>query len=143
MPNVRFIHASGARVHAPCGSRKRDLLERIFDCGTPCIRKVGETDLQDFIDSFADECDINRIIQRYAAGDVSVLQRVQGVYADYAGTPDNLTAALEVVKEVRDIYESADDAVKAAFPSLGEFLKNVQAMPADTVKKEVVENVDA
>lgn len=143
MANDRFIHATGARLHAPCGSRKRDLLERIYDRGTPCIRKVGETDLQDFIDSFADECDINRIVQRYAAGDVSVLQRVQGVYADYAGTPSDLTSAFEVVKEVRAIYESADDAVKAAFPSLGDFLKNVQVKPAETVKKEVVENVDA
>lgn len=143
MANVRYVHSTSTRVHAPCGSRKRDMLERVFDHGAPCIRKVGETDLQDFIDSFADECNINRIVQRYAAGDVSVLQRVQGVYADYSGAPDNLTTAFEIVKNVRDIYDSADDAVKAAFPSLGEFLNNLQVMSAEDHKQEVNDNGNA
>ena len=143
MSNARFVHATGSRVYAPCGCHKRDLLERVYDGGAPCIRKVGETDLQSFIESFADECDINRIVQRYAAGDVSVLQRVQGVYADYAGAPDNLTSAFEIVKNVREIYDSADDAVKAAFPSLGDFLNNLEVKPMEETKPEVNDNGNA
>lgn len=47
---------------------------------------TDKVDMQAYIDSFADECDIYSILKQYAkTGDVSLLNKRQGVYADISG----------------------------------------------------------
>lgn len=52
------------------------------DDGSMRLEKIGETNLYDYIQSFAQSVDINVIIKRFAAGDTSVLSQRQGMFFD-------------------------------------------------------------
>lgn len=133
--NERYVHRSPSR--RPCGSgeRKRPIYQRQCETGKEAtLVKVGESDLQDFIQSFADECDVSRIVQRYANGDSSVLQRVQGVYCDVVGVPTDLTTAFQTVSAARAYYETLPEAARRDFGSLGKFLDSVVTLPSDEDK---------
>ena len=110
----RYVHRCPNRRPCPAGDRKRPIYQRQCEMGKEAILvKVGESDLQDYIQSFADECDVNRIVQRYANGDTSVLQRLQGVYTDVAGVPQDLTTAFETVAAARAYYETLPEAARS------------------------------
>lgn len=133
--NERYVHRSPSR--RPCGSgeRKRPIYQRQCEAGKEAaLVKVGESDLQDYIQSFADECDVSRIVQRYANGDTSVLQRLQGVYCDVAGIPTDLTTAFQTVSAARAYYETLPEAARREFGSLGKFLDSVVTLPSDEDK---------
>lgn len=132
--NERYVHRSRTRVHCDSGERKRPIYQRECQPGKEAtLVKVGESDLQAYIQSFAEECDVNRIVQRYANGDTSVLQRVQGVYTDVVGVPHDLTTAFETVAAARAYYETLPEAARREFGSLGKFLDSIVTMP-DEVK---------
>lgn len=133
--NERYVHRSRSRRPCGAGERKRPIYQRQCEAGKEAtLVKVGESDLQDYIQSFADECDVNRIVQRYANGDTAVLQRVQGVYTDVAGVPTDLTTAFETVSAARAYYESLPQAARREFGSLGKFLDSIVTMPSDEDK---------
>ena len=124
--NERYVHRSHNRRPCCSGERKRPIYQRQCEVGKEAILvKVGESDLQDYIQSFAEECDVNRIVQRYANGDTSVLQRLQGVYTDVAGVPTDLTTAFETVAAARAYYETLPEAARREFGSLGKFLDSI------------------
>lgn len=128
----RYVHRCTARRPCPAGERKRPIYQRQCETGKEAILvKVGESDLQDYIQSFADECDVNRIVQRYANGDTSVLQRLQGVYSDVAGVPTDLTTAFQTVSAARAYYETLPEAARREFGSLGKFLDSIVTMPEE------------
>lgn len=137
----RYVHRSRSRRSCCPGERKRPIYQRQCEAGKePTLVKVGETDLQDYIQSFADECDVTRIVQRYANGDTSVLQRVQGVYCDVSGVPTDLTTAFETVSAARAYYESLPEAARREFGSLGKFLDSIVTVaPGDDMLQNSVE----
>lgn len=133
--NERYVHRSPSR--RPCGSgeRKRPIYQRQCEAGKEAtLVKVGESDLQDYIQSFADECDVSRIVQRYANGDASVLQRLQGVYCDVTGVPTDLTTAFQTVSAARAYYETLPEAARREFGSLGKFLDSIVTLPPEEDK---------
>lgn len=139
--NERYVHRSRSRRPCSSGERKRSIYQRQCENGkTPKLVKVGETDLQDYIQSFADECDVSRIVQRYANGDSSVLQRMQGVYCDVTGVPTDLTTAFQTVSAARAYYETLPEVARREFGSLGKFLDSIVTLPPDedkpTTRKE-------
>jgi hypothetical protein len=126
--NDRYIHRNACRRPCPSGARRQPVYKRVTDARGERLEKVGETDVQDLIDSYADEVDINRIIRRYTAGDTSVLQRVQSMYFDACGAPCSLTEAFETVSAARSYYESLPQAVKREFNGLGGFLSAIRTV---------------
>lgn len=143
--NDRYVHSRAFRHPCPTGERKRPIFQRKCEVGkAPTLVKVGETDIQDYIQSFADECDVNRIVERYINGDASVLQRMQGVYSDVAGVPTDLTTAFETVSAARAYYDSLPDAARREFGSLGKFLDSFVTIkddvrPENTKKEDKTE----
>lgn len=138
----RFPHRSRSRRPCDSGDRKRPIYQRHCESGKESkLVKVGESDLQDYIQSFADECDVTRIVQRYANGDTTVLQRVQGVYTDVSGVPSDLTTAFQTVSAARAYYEQLPEAARREFGSLGKFLDSIVTLSTDndnpTLRKEV------
>lgn len=97
----------------------------VDDKGRPVLVEVGSVDLQEHIQSFAQEVDINRIVSRAVNGDTSVLQRVQGVFADISGMPTN-------VHELQTFYKAAEEAFNKLDSNLtngltfSEFMQNYE-----------------
>lgn len=127
--NDRFVYARERSAGSPVGDRHRPIFRKTKDEeGHPCLVEVGKQDVQEVIDSFAHSCDICTLIKRYQAGDVSVLSRVQGVYADITDLPNDLMSAHEILNNARKAYDSLTDDQKHEFGSFDQFLAGVHTM---------------
>ncbi len=60
-------------------------------------------------------CDINNIIERVLAGDVSALRRCN--YGDYSHLPEDTQGYLNTALEARRRYDSLPAAVRQAYPT--------------------------
>lgn len=69
----------------------------------------------DKIQSYRDSCDLNLLLKRYLAGDESCLQRVQGVYGDFATMPTDYASLLNRVSDGHRLFDSLSVEVKQAF----------------------------
>lgn len=59
----------------------------------PILKKVGRINIQEQIQSYADECDFYRILTRFAQGDcsdMSIINRGVVAFGDIAELPDNI-----------------------------------------------------
>ena len=129
----RSYHATS--ISSPAGSGIRSLYKKVVEDGKAVLRKVGQTDAQALINSYKDECDVNRIVARCAQGDYSALARVQGLYTDISGMPDNPTDAFNLGNMVREL---TPEQIAALDKQMTE-----QETPADSTTEEVNNNVDA
>lgn len=108
--------------YCPCGSGERDRYVKDLSEIPPRLKKVGTTNQQALIQSYADECDVNRIVARYEAGDISVLGRVQGIYADVTGYPDNSIEALNLGNTVKSLWDNLSLEEQAKYGSQEAFV---------------------
>lgn len=82
------------------------------DDGTPGLKEVGKTNIYDAIQSHRDSCDIHVLLNRYRNGEVDVLSRVQGVYADFTQAPKTFAEMLNLVNAGKEYFESLPVEVK-------------------------------
>lgn len=99
--------------------------------GVPHLVPTGTYDLYEVIQSFRDECDLGKIFQRYANGDVMALNKRQGVYADISNIPQDIFAAANLLARVEAIYNDLDEVSRKRFGSFEDFLKNPLAVLSD------------
>lgn len=126
MRRIKRPFENSESVYTPCGSRIHDKMQLVhLDAGGYALEKVGETDLQALIDSYAESCDLQKILERcMVTGDVSVLQKVQGVFADMSNMPLDLRAAHDLLNHSRLFYESLSKEQKARYTSFEDFLES-------------------
>ncbi len=78
-----FPRERNAGFRSEPGQRVKDEFCAVHaDDGSLYLEKIGETNLYEYIQSFAASTDINVIIKRFAAGDTSVLSQRQGMFFD-------------------------------------------------------------
>lgn len=86
------------RVIAPAGNPDVVIYSPSVDNdGHIVLDAVGVKNLPDYIDSFRESCDINVLISRFNAGDVSALSRTQGAYFDATQLPHTYAEMLNTV----------------------------------------------
>lgn len=95
---------------SPIGSQVENQYQLEIDArGNKSLVKIGEIDVQQLIDSYADECDVNRIVQRYRsqieAGDLSPLMHREPVYRDAVGASLNLADYHNSFNLIRGVFE--------------------------------------
>ncbi len=137
------LSCSRPRVCTPVGNAL-EVVHRLVrpPHGAPYLEEAGTQDLQSLIQSFKDECDIQKLVQRYEAGDFTVLQRVQGIYTDVSGMPENLTEAFSSLEIARNTFDSLPDDRKSLYDSFESFLADPFKVSSDlgvsdSVSKEV------
>ena len=99
--------------------------------GVPHLVPTGTYDLYEVIQSFRDECDLGKIFQRYANGDVMALNKRQGVYADISELPQDVFAAANLLDRVEAIYDGLSEDLRSRVGSFEDFLKNPLAVLSD------------
>lgn len=119
--NERYRRYRSSCGSAPVGSRIRPRYRKDCRENPPKLVKVGETDQYAFIQSFADSCDLARIVERAASGDLTVLQRVQGVYTDVSALPETMTDLMNLGIIGKDAWDRLSDEVKAKFENEEDF----------------------
>lgn len=90
--------------------------------GNRSLVQTGEVDNYAIIQSFKDECDVCRLIEKYQQGDLSALARVQAVYCDTTVYPHSLMEARNSYSVALEAYDLLSDEAKAYYGSPEQFL---------------------
>ena len=105
----------------PAGSRLKDEYEMFKnEHGEKQLRKTGETDVYEIIQSFAEECSLEKIIERALNGDPRAL-REEGQFLDLTNMPTSVAQAQSMLAEVKDQFNRLDPKQKRKFKNLDEF----------------------
>lgn len=113
-------------VASESGSGLRQLYIPCFVDGCFTIEESGVFDLQEQINANAFSCDINILVSRYNAGDLTALSRRQGLFGDFTSAPDSYRQALEIVNGFESAFSDMSDADKCGAKSAFEFLDKIK-----------------
>lgn len=98
------------------GSREaNDYRVEINDKGHKTLKFIGTHDIYQDIQSYAEECKIENIIARAAAGDPNALNQRRGTYADITETPKNLAEAQNIILRLSTEFEKLPTEIRAKF----------------------------
>lgn len=122
------------RVATESGSGLRQLYIPCFEDGCFSVEESGVFDLQEQINANASSCDINVLVARYNAGDITALSRRQGIFGDFTSAPDSYRQALEIVNGFESAFSEMSDADKCGAKTALEFLDKIKEsdIPFDT-----------
>lgn len=100
---------------SPVGSRLRSRFRKDCRENPPKLVKIGETNQYEIIQSYKDSCDISKLVARAVAGDISVLQRVQGIYSDISNVPQTMTELMNLGVLSATAWDLLNPDIKAKF----------------------------
>lgn len=110
------VYSSREPVYSETGSPTKEAYAPVIkDDGSFELEVVGKINVYDEIQSHADSCDINIILERYARGDVTALSRRQGLFADLSEMPRTYAEMLNVVIKAQAEFEALPANVKEKF----------------------------
>lgn len=113
-------------VASESGCGLRQLYIPCFEDGCFTIEESGVFDLQEQINANASSCDINVLVSRYNAGDLTALSRRQGMFGDFTSAPDSYRQALEIIKGYETAFSEMSDSDKDGATSALEFLDKIK-----------------
>lgn len=87
-PN-KFVTCSGSRFHPLYGSK-------VTPKGDIILEEKGKEDLQAYINSFAESCDMSFILHQLSLGNTAVLERKQMMFGDFTDMPSNLAEMQQI-----------------------------------------------
>lgn len=101
---------------SPAGDRYRPVYTpEIAADGQIELVQTGVEDLQQYIDSFKDSCDISVMVQRFLAGDETALRNGNPVFMDLLGAPKNLAEAYALNFRAQKAFENLPADIKNKF----------------------------
>lgn len=100
----------------PAGDRFRPVYTpEISADGQIELVQTGVEDVQQYIDSFKDSCDISVMVQRFLAGDESALRNGNPVFMDLLGAPKTLAEAYALNFRAESAFNNLPADVRAKF----------------------------
>lgn len=91
--------------------------------GRVVLEESGRENLYDYIQSYAESCDIHVLMKRYANGDVDALSQKQGFYGDFLDFPKTYAEALNHMNEMERQFMALPVETREKFGnSFSEFL---------------------
>lgn len=79
------------------------------------LEEIGIKNLPEFIDSFRESCDINNLVARFNAGDVTALSRAQGAFFDATQLPHTYAEMLNTVINAEKTFNSLPLEIREKF----------------------------
>lgn len=83
--------------------------------GSLQLKESGQENWQEYIQSFAESTDINTIVTRLAAGDVSVLSKSTGSFGDFTEMPKTLAEFMQLEIDCKNLFDSLPLDVRKEF----------------------------
>lgn len=124
-PAFRSLLTPHERFYSPAGSRDADTFEiQIDKKGHKTLKWVGTHDIYQDIQSYKEECSIENIIARAAAGDLNALNRTQGFYADITESPRDLAEAQRDIIKLSNTFDALPAEIRAKFDNSKEVFVN-------------------
>lgn len=115
----RFVSNAGSPIRITYGA--------IYDeKGRLDLEEKGTENLYDYIQSFAESCDIHVLLKRFTNGETDVLSKVQGFYGDVTEFPKTYAAMLNRVIEGENFFKELPVDIRGKFGhSYSEFLASI------------------
>lgn len=85
------------------------------DDGQWILESVNKIKISDYINSFADQTDMAKILERLRDGDGTVLNQRAAFYGDAVNVPHTPQEALNVIKDSRLAYDKLSPEIKEKF----------------------------
>lgn len=83
-----------------CGDKVREVFKLVHEPdGNTYVEKVDEIDISKEINSYAESCDMQRIIQRFNMTGQACVPNGQGSYMDATDVPQNPQEAMDWIKD--------------------------------------------
>lgn len=83
-----------------CGDKVREVFKLVHEPdGNTHVEKVDEIDIVKEINSYAESCDMQRIIQRFNMTGQACVPDGQGMYIDATDVPQNPQEAMDWIKD--------------------------------------------
>lgn len=83
--------------------------------GSVTLIEDGVRYLQAEIQSYEEQCNVNNIMRRYAAGDVNALGSVQGTFADIFDLPKTRQDALQAIMDAQATFDQLPADVRQRY----------------------------
>lgn len=83
------------------------------DDGLPV--ESGTVNIYDEIQSHRESVELSTLLQRYAQGDVTALNQIEGVYADVVDMPSTYAELFNRVRDAENSFNALPDDVRALF----------------------------
>lgn len=115
---IKFLTQYDKRdpVYQDPGSRVKDVyVPRYSDRGVLDLEVSGTEDLYAYIQSHKESTDIHVLLDRFANGEVDVLQRFQGFYGDFSSMPKTYAEVLNAVIAGEEVFSRLPIDVKQRF----------------------------
>lgn len=106
-PN-KFFTCHGTEVHELYASK-------VCPDGTIRLEPAGKENIQEYINSFAESCDMTYILAELSKGNTSVLERGNAMYGDFTDTPNSLAEALQVMIDGEAAFNKLPLDVRQSF----------------------------
>lgn len=90
----------GKAIPCPAGERMKDKHTLVRDGNNLTLKKVGQIDIVEQIQSYEDGVSLAKMIERFKRGDTSALQRGQVFYGDVSGYE---TDPAQVINQTREV----------------------------------------
>lgn len=121
-------HKERSRPETPAGSRfkKTYQLEVDSETGHKGLKEIGEENIYEKIQEFAEETKIYNILKRFTNGDISALnQQAGGVYADIRNQPRDLIEAQATIQKIENTFNLLPPEVKREFgDNVNDFIRS-------------------
>lgn len=111
------------RIFNETGRSLRPTYKLMYSGKTNALELVqtGEENFQDYIESFASGCDLNVIVNKIKMGDLSQLNKTNGMYGDFTGFPQTLAEVLQIRLDAENVYNNLPDDVRNNFDGFDAF----------------------
>lgn len=121
------------RYITPAGSPFRPVYKFSGKTGAEELVKTGKENFQEFIQSFAESCDLSVIISRVNAGEFDLLSSRIGSYGDFTKVPQTKAEMLQSVIDSKQIWDSLTDKQRGEFKDFNDFAGTAGSV--DWIKK--------
>ena len=111
-----FVSRFGSRSCCP-GSRIQPTFADSIDevTGVATVIKVGETDLDEYIQSFRDTTDIYKILDRLTLSGGALPSVPDNAFADLSSLPTNVHEALKLVNSAKLTFDSLSPEIRKEY----------------------------
>ncbi len=112
----------------PSGTGTIEECQKMFDAfGNPYPTVIGERDLYEEIQSFADEVDFYTILKR-CGGDISQVATYQGsgCFADITHLPTDQRGFMQMLRSTQAVFDGLPEDVKSDFESADHLMATLQ-----------------
>lgn len=110
-----MIYADNSIISNPGSDIVIEYSPIVNDDGSITLEESGKSNIQEYIDSFAESCDIKSIIARFNAGDVEALNRNVMKFGDFTEFPKTYAEVLQLQIDSNNLFNSLPINIKEKF----------------------------